>query len=101
MSAPRSLRARIAIAAVGALAIAYAVAGLLLLSRDFRPDRVLTLKLTAIMLPYVLLICGGAFLSGILQVHKRFGPEFCARREAERPTPVARQDVLIGDQACT
>jgi putative peptidoglycan lipid II flippase len=25
------------------------------------------------MLPYVLLICGGAFLSGILQVHKRFG----------------------------
>ncbi len=38
-----------------------------------RPDLVLTLKLTAIMLPYVLLICGGAFLSGILQVHQRFG----------------------------
>lgn len=37
-----------------------------------RPDLVLTLKLTAIMLPYVLLICGGAFLSGILQVHERF-----------------------------
>ena len=37
-----------------------------------RPDLVLTLKLTAIMLPYVLLICGGAFLSGILQVHHRF-----------------------------
>jgi putative peptidoglycan lipid II flippase len=25
------------------------------------------------MLPYVLLICGGAFLSGVLQVHRRFG----------------------------
>jgi putative peptidoglycan lipid II flippase len=46
---------------------------ILLFSRDFRPDRVLTLKLTAIMLPYVLLICGGAFLSAILQVHHRFG----------------------------
>ncbi|HEX4342196.1 MAG TPA: murein biosynthesis integral membrane protein MurJ, partial [Verrucomicrobiae bacterium] len=50
-----------------------AIWGILLLSRDFRPDRVLTLKLTAIMLPYVLLICGGAFLSAILQVHHRFG----------------------------
>ena len=39
-----------------------------------RPDRVLMLKFTAIMLPYVLLVCGGAFLSAILQVHKRFGP---------------------------
>src|SRR6476659_8214109 len=37
------------------------------------PDLVLTLRFTAIMLPYVLLICGGAFLSGVLQVHKRFG----------------------------
>ncbi len=36
-------------------------------------DQALMLHLTAIMLPYVLLICGGAFLSGILQVHKRFG----------------------------
>ena len=36
-------------------------------------DQVLMLRLTAIMLPYVLLICGGAFLSAILQVHKRFG----------------------------
>ena len=37
------------------------------------PDRVLTLKFTAIMLPYVLLMCGTAFLGAILQVHKRFG----------------------------
>jgi putative peptidoglycan lipid II flippase len=46
----------------------------MLLERGMRPDRMLTLRLTAIMLPYVLLICGTAFLSGILQVHKRFGP---------------------------
>ncbi len=54
------------------------VVGLMLMDRDFRPDRVLMLKLTAIMLPYVLLICGGAFVSGILQVHKRFGPPAAA-----------------------
>ena len=41
-------------------------------------DQILMLHLTAIMLPYVLLICGGAFLSGILQVHKRFGPPAAA-----------------------
>ncbi len=41
-------------------------------------DQVLMLKLTAIMLPYVLLICGGAFMSGILQVHQRFGPPAAA-----------------------
>src|SRR5207244_8013484 len=46
--------------------------GWLLLTPVDRVDRVLMLKLTAIMLPYVLLICGGAFLSGILQVHRRF-----------------------------
>jgi putative peptidoglycan lipid II flippase len=46
---------------------------LLWFGRDMRPDRLLTLQLTAIMLPYVMLICGSAFLSGILQVHKRFG----------------------------
>ncbi len=38
-----------------------------------RPDRLLMLQFAAIMLPYVLLVCGGAFLSAILQVHKRFG----------------------------
>ena len=32
------------------------------------------LQFTAVMLPYVMLVCGGAFLSAILQVHKRFGP---------------------------
>ncbi|CAA9418950.1 MAG: Proposed peptidoglycan lipid II flippase MurJ [uncultured Phycisphaerae bacterium] len=38
-----------------------------------RADRVLMLKFAAVMLPYVLLVCGGAFLSAILQVHRRFG----------------------------
>jgi putative peptidoglycan lipid II flippase len=47
---------------------------ILFASPETRPDWLLTLKLTAIMLPYVLLICGTAFLSGILQVHQRFGP---------------------------
>jgi putative peptidoglycan lipid II flippase len=40
---------------------------------NMRPDQMLTLKFAAIMLPYVLLICGTAFLSSILQVHRRFG----------------------------
>jgi putative peptidoglycan lipid II flippase len=51
---------------------------LLAVDHGFRPDRVLMLKLTAVMLPYVVLICGGAFLSGILQVHRRFGPPAAA-----------------------
>ncbi|HUB27071.1 MAG TPA: lipid II flippase MurJ, partial [Tepidisphaeraceae bacterium] len=37
-----------------------------------RPDNLLILRFTAIMLPYVLLVCGTAFLGGILQVHHRF-----------------------------
>jgi putative peptidoglycan lipid II flippase len=41
---------------------------------DLRPDNLLVVKFTAIMLPYVILVCGTAFLSGILQTHKRFGP---------------------------
>lgn len=37
-----------------------------------RPDHVLMLWLTAIMLPYVMLVCATAFLGAILQVHGRF-----------------------------
>ncbi|MGD1278267.1 MAG: murein biosynthesis integral membrane protein MurJ [Tepidisphaeraceae bacterium] len=37
-----------------------------------RSENLLAVRLTAVMLPYVLLICGTAFLGGILQVHKRF-----------------------------
>ena len=49
------------------------IAAMILLDRSMLPDRLLTLKFTTIMLPYVLLICGTAFLGAILQVHKRFG----------------------------
>jgi putative peptidoglycan lipid II flippase len=45
---------------------------------DLRPDHRLTIHLTAIMLPYVLLICGTAFCSGILQVHRRFAASAAA-----------------------
>jgi putative peptidoglycan lipid II flippase len=38
-----------------------------------RWDHRLALTLTAIMLPYVVLICGAAFLSGYLNVRERFG----------------------------
>lgn len=50
------------------------IGGMILLGRNWAPDRLLALKYGAIMLPYVILICGTAFLGGILQVHKRFGP---------------------------
>src|SRR4051812_25259788 len=36
------------------------------------PDYLLAARLTMIMLPYVLLVCGTAFLGSILQVHHRF-----------------------------
>ncbi|HEY2584301.1 MAG TPA: murein biosynthesis integral membrane protein MurJ, partial [Tepidisphaeraceae bacterium] len=49
------------------------IAAMIWLDPHMQPDRLLTLKFTAIMLPYVLLICGTAFLGAILQVHKRFG----------------------------
>jgi putative peptidoglycan lipid II flippase len=48
------------------------IAGVLL-AWDLPPDHALTLRLTAVMLPYVMLVCGTAFLGGMLQVHKRFG----------------------------
>src|SRR4029079_13864497 len=50
-----------------------ALGAMMLFGERWFPDLSLTLKFTAIMLPYVLLICGGAFLSGVLQVHRRFG----------------------------
>jgi putative peptidoglycan lipid II flippase len=39
---------------------------------QFRSDNLLVIRFTAIMLPYVILVCGTAFFSGVLQVHKRF-----------------------------
>lgn len=50
------------------------IAGLIFTASGERPDQVLMLKFAAIMLPYVMFVCGGAFLSAILQVHRRFGP---------------------------
>ena len=46
--------------------------GMIWFGHGMRLDLLLTLKLTAIMLPYVVLICGTAFLGAILQVHRRF-----------------------------
>ena len=43
-----------------------------LLFVPMRWDYLLAIQLTAIMLPYVMLICGTAFLGAILQVHHRF-----------------------------
>jgi putative peptidoglycan lipid II flippase len=72
---------RFAAASVNLLAIlllAVTVAGELILWLTvhlfhLRPDNLLVIRFTAIMFPYVILVCGTAFLSGILQVHKRFG----------------------------
>lgn len=57
----------IAIACIGEV-ILFAI----LLLTDLRPSTQLAVKLTIVMLPYVIFICGTAFLSGILQVHRRF-----------------------------
>jgi putative peptidoglycan lipid II flippase len=47
-----------------------ALLGLWLLAN--RPQDILVIQLTAVMLPYVVLVCATAFLGGILQVHGRF-----------------------------
>ena len=46
--------------------------GIAWLSGIERSDYRLAVVLTAIMLPYVVLICGAAFLGGILNVHEKF-----------------------------
>lgn len=56
------------ITVVGEIVLAVAI----FTSPGDRIDRVLMLKFAAVMLPYVVLVCGGAFLSAILQVHERF-----------------------------
>jgi putative peptidoglycan lipid II flippase len=57
----------IAITVVGELVLA----GILLLA-PMRDSTQLAVKLTLLMLPYVVFVCGAAFLGGILQVHRRF-----------------------------
>src|SRR5690348_12785736 len=49
------------------------IGAILFLNQHLTEADLLTLRFAAIMLPYVLLICGTAFLGAILQVHKRFG----------------------------
>jgi putative peptidoglycan lipid II flippase len=46
----------------------------LLLAVDHPPDRVLSLQLIMVMLPFMPLICMAAIMGGMLQVHGRFGP---------------------------
>jgi putative peptidoglycan lipid II flippase len=56
---------------IGLTIVGEAVLGVLWLVLT-RADHLLSVQLTAIMLPYVLLVCGTAFLGAILQVHGRF-----------------------------
>jgi putative peptidoglycan lipid II flippase len=58
----------VALTIIGEIALGFTVVAV-----QLRPENLLVVKLTAIMLPYVVLVCGTAFLGGILQVHKRFG----------------------------
>lgn len=61
------------IAVVGELALA-----LILVTTDTHPDTALSLRLIMITLPYMPLICAGAILGGMLQVHGRFAPPAAA-----------------------
>ena len=57
----------IAVALVGEMVLVA-----ILFLADMRSSTQLAVKLTIVMLPYVIFVCGAAFLSGILQVHRRF-----------------------------
>jgi putative peptidoglycan lipid II flippase len=62
----------LALILIGLTIIGEVVLLLLALFVSMRDDYLLAVKLAGIMLPYVLLVCGTAFLSGILNVHHRF-----------------------------
>ena len=75
--APRFASLALALVAIASTALtllaeAAILAALLLLPRD--PERTTTLALTALMLPYIPLVCASAILGAMLQVHHRFGP---------------------------
>jgi len=57
---------------IGGELILLLATGLIVWLLPNRPDWLLAAQLTMIMLPYVLLVCGTAFLGSILQVHHRF-----------------------------
>ncbi len=56
----------------GIVLVGEAVLGIAWLAGIERADYRLAVVLAAIMLPYVVLICGAAFLGGILNVHEKF-----------------------------
>jgi putative peptidoglycan lipid II flippase len=75
LSAPQFAAASVNLLCSILLALTIVGEALLWLGVHFIPmeiDRLLACKLTMIMLPYVLLVCGTAFLGSILQVHHRF-----------------------------
>ncbi|MCC6661367.1 MAG: murein biosynthesis integral membrane protein MurJ [Phycisphaerales bacterium] len=63
------------LAATGALTVAIEAALLvILLVAPGDENRQLSLRLVMVMLPFMPLVCAAALLSGMLQVHGRFGP---------------------------
>lgn len=80
--------ALIAITIVGELAL---VATLWLV--ELRPETALAVKLSILMLPYVVFVCAAALLGGILQVHNRF--------IATTATAVLMNVLLIGSLVVT
>jgi putative peptidoglycan lipid II flippase len=60
---------------LGITVLGEAVLVAILLLTDLREGTRLAVKLTIVMLPYVVFVCAAAFVGGILQVHRRFaGP---------------------------
>ncbi len=55
-----------------------ALLGALIAHGGWSADSALALRLTAIMLPYMPMVCAVALLGGVLQVHRRFGPAAAA-----------------------
>jgi putative peptidoglycan lipid II flippase len=65
--------------ATGAITIALElVLAFLLTAADDAPDAALSLRLIMITLPYMPLVCAGAILGAMLQVHNRFAPHAAA-----------------------
>lgn len=60
---------------LGITAVGEVILALILWLGDLREGTQLAVKLTIVMLPYVVFVCAAAFIGGILQVHRRFaGP---------------------------
>ncbi|HYE19243.1 MAG TPA: murein biosynthesis integral membrane protein MurJ, partial [Tepidisphaeraceae bacterium] len=57
---------------IGITLIGEAILVAVLFLADLEPGTLLAVKLTVLMLPYVVFVCAAAFVGGILQVHRRF-----------------------------